>query len=52
MSQPCALIMAGGTGGHIFPGMAVARLACALAGRTQQYGEPSGAIKRPAARAA
>ncbi len=24
MTQPCALIMAGGTGGHIFPGIAVA----------------------------
>ncbi len=30
MSQRCALIMAGGTGGHIFPGMAIAQ---ALRGR-------------------
>ena len=30
MTQRCALIMAGGTGGHIFPGMAIAQ---ALRGR-------------------
>jgi UDP-N-acetylglucosamine--N-acetylmuramyl-(pentapeptide) pyrophosphoryl-undecaprenol N-acetylglucosamine transferase len=41
MSQPCALIMAGGTGGHIFPGMAVAQALVERGWRVHWLGAPN-----------
>jgi UDP-N-acetylglucosamine--N-acetylmuramyl-(pentapeptide) pyrophosphoryl-undecaprenol N-acetylglucosamine transferase len=38
MNQPCALVMAGGTGGHIFPGLAVAEALRARSWRVHWLG--------------
>ena len=40
MREPCALIMAGGTGGHIFPGLAVAEALRARGWRVHWLGAP------------
>jgi UDP-N-acetylglucosamine--N-acetylmuramyl-(pentapeptide) pyrophosphoryl-undecaprenol N-acetylglucosamine transferase len=42
MTQRCALIMAGGTGGHIFPGLAVAEALRAQGWRVHWLGNASG----------
>lgn len=41
MRQPCALIMAGGTGGHIFPGLAVAEALRERGWRVHWLGAPA-----------
>jgi UDP-N-acetylglucosamine--N-acetylmuramyl-(pentapeptide) pyrophosphoryl-undecaprenol N-acetylglucosamine transferase len=41
MTQPCALIMAGGTGGHIFPGLAVAQALRDKGWRVHWLGAPA-----------
>jgi UDP-N-acetylglucosamine--N-acetylmuramyl-(pentapeptide) pyrophosphoryl-undecaprenol N-acetylglucosamine transferase len=40
MRQPCALVMAGGTGGHIFPGLAVAQALRERGWRVHWLGAP------------
>lgn len=40
MNSPCALVMAGGTGGHIFPGLAVADALRARGWRVHWLGAP------------
>ena len=45
-SQPCALVMAGGTGGHIFPGLAVALALREKGWRVHWLGAPSGMESR------
>ncbi|MCB2069303.1 MAG: glycosyltransferase, partial [Ottowia sp.] len=40
MNQRCALVMAGGTGGHIFPGLAVADGLRAAGWRVHWLGAP------------
>ena len=42
MNQKCALVMAGGTGGHIFPGLAVAEGLRAKGWRVHWLGVPTG----------
>ncbi|MDD2727823.1 undecaprenyldiphospho-muramoylpentapeptide beta-N-acetylglucosaminyltransferase [Malikia sp.] len=46
MSQPCALVMAGGTGGHIFPGLAVAEALRARGWRVHWLGVPASMEER------
>jgi len=46
MSQRCALIMAGGTGGHIFPGLAVAEALRARGWRVHWLGVPGSMEER------
>ncbi len=41
MTKPCALIMAGGTGGHIFPGLAVAEALREKGWRVHWLGAPA-----------
>ena len=41
MNQKCALVMAGGTGGHIFPGLAVAEALRARGWRVHWLGAPA-----------
>ena len=41
MTQKCALVMAGGTGGHIFPGLAVADALRARGWRVHWLGAPA-----------
>ena len=41
MTQKCALVMAGGTGGHIFPGLAVAEALRARGWRVHWLGAPA-----------
>lgn len=41
LQKPCALIMAGGTGGHIFPGLAVAKDLIAKGWRVHWLGAPA-----------
>lgn len=40
--QPCALVMAGGTGGHIFPGLAVAQALKEAGWRVHWLGNATG----------
>jgi UDP-N-acetylglucosamine--N-acetylmuramyl-(pentapeptide) pyrophosphoryl-undecaprenol N-acetylglucosamine transferase len=42
MTQHCALVMAGGTGGHIFPGLAVAEALRTIGWRVHWLGNASG----------
>ncbi|HWS05077.1 MAG TPA: glycosyltransferase, partial [Burkholderiaceae bacterium] len=46
MTPRCALVMAGGTGGHIFPGLAVARALRARGWRVHWLGTPGGMESR------
>jgi len=46
MSQPCALVMAGGTGGHIFPGLAMAEALRARGWRVHWLGVPGSMEER------
>lgn len=41
MNKPCALVMAGGTGGHIFPGLAVAQALRDAGWRVHWMGAPN-----------
>ena len=46
MRQPCALVMAGGTGGHIFPGLAMAEALRARGWRVHWLGVPGSMEER------